>query len=309
MAQIIDDDLIVNGVIRARDGFRPDTNDWEIARNGEHLEVREPEQANKVWVRLNDDQSLHLIGTPNLRVDGNIGVNTTSPRTTLHVVGRMSTGLDFNSAGAITFYPPDGFAWFHIDNGPAGGRPIGRLRISHGGLPGDNEIINVLQNGRVGIGTDDPRASLHVIGSIRASGDVILENADCAEEFDAPEGAEPGTVMSLNDDASVSPSDVAYDKRVAGIVSGAGNYKPALVLDRREGAVGRAPLAMLGKVYCKVDADFSPIAVGDLLTTAERLGHAMRAVDQERAFGATLGKALAPLERGQGLVPVLVALR
>ena len=309
MAQIIDDDLIVNGIIRARDGFRPETNDWEIARSGEHLEIREPEQAGKVWARFNDDQSLHLIGTPNLRVDGTVGVNTTSPRTTLHVVGRISSGLDFNTAGAMTFYPPDGFAWFHIDNGPSGGRPVGRLRISHGNAPGDQEVVSILQNGRVGIGTDDPGAALHVVGSIRASGDVILENADCAEEFDAPDGAEAGTVMSLNDDASVSPCAAPYDPRVAGVVSGAGAYQPALLLDRREGVAGRAPLAMLGKVFCKADAGGAPIRVGDLLTTAERPGHAMRALDRDRAFGATLGKALAPLDRGLGLIPVLVALR
>jgi hypothetical protein len=69
---------------------------------------------------------------------GNVGIGTTQPRTMLHVLDRISTGLDFNSAGAITFFPPDGFAWFHIDNGPSGGRPLGRLRFSYGVNPGDN---------------------------------------------------------------------------------------------------------------------------------------------------------------------------
>lgn len=74
-----DEDVIVNGRLRARDGFRPATDDWEIARNGEYLEIREPEQANKVWARFRDEVCLHLIGTPNLWVDGRIGVGTTSP--------------------------------------------------------------------------------------------------------------------------------------------------------------------------------------------------------------------------------------
>lgn len=98
----------------------------------------------------------------NLTTSGRVGIGIQEPRTPLHVLGRISTGADFTSAGAITFYPPDGFAWFHIDNGPAGGRPIGRLRISHGGNPGDNEIISILQNTNVGIGTINPQAKLHI---------------------------------------------------------------------------------------------------------------------------------------------------
>jgi hypothetical protein len=101
---------------------------------------------------------------------GNVGVGTTSPRTPLHALGRISTGADFASAGAITFFPPDGFAWFHIDNGPAGGRPIGRLRISFGVSPGDHEIISILQNGLVGIGDAQPSARLTVKGLVPAAG-------------------------------------------------------------------------------------------------------------------------------------------
>jgi hypothetical protein len=93
---------------------------------------------------------------------GNVGIGTIQPRTPLHVEGRISTGEDFRSAGAVTFFPPDGFAWFHIDNGPAGGRPLGRLRISHGVSPGAHEIVSVLQNGLVGIGTSSPTARLTV---------------------------------------------------------------------------------------------------------------------------------------------------
>jgi hypothetical protein len=109
---------------------------------------------------------------------GNVGVGTTAPRTQLHVLGRISTGADFTSAGAVTLFPPDGFAWFHLDNGPAGGRPIGRLRISHGNNPGDNEILCVLQNGDMGIGTSAPAARLEV--TTNAAADCIhgINNSD-----------------------------------------------------------------------------------------------------------------------------------
>lgn len=244
-------------------------------------------------------------------VNGELGVNVSDPRTPLHVLGRISTGRDFTSAGAVTFFPPDGFAWFHVDNGPAGGRPTGRLRISHGNQPGDNEIVNILQNGRVGLGLDNPTARLHVNGSIRTTGDIILENADCAEEFDLAEGCrtEPGDVLRLGRDGALAVSTTAYDKRVAGVVSGAGRYRPALVLDRQDESTSRVAVALLGKVCCKVDATESPVEVGDMLTTAETPGHAMRATDRDRAFGAVLGKALAPVTGGRALVPVLVALQ
>jgi hypothetical protein len=35
----------------------------------------------------------------------------------------------------------------------------------------------------------------------------------------------------------------------------------------------------------------------------------MKAADPARAFGAVIGKALAPLDGGRGLIPVLVALQ
>jgi hypothetical protein len=65
----------------------------------------------------------------------------------------------------------------------------------------------------------------------------------------------------------------------------------------------------MGKVYCQVDASYAPVASGDLLTTSPTSGHAMKAVDRGRAFGAVLGKALRPLPGGRGLVPILVTLQ
>lgn len=65
----------------------------------------------------------------------------------------------------------------------------------------------------------------------------------------------------------------------------------------------------MGKVYCLVDAIEEPVRVGDLLTTAEYPGHAMRIVDPLRAVGAILGKALAPLAAGRALIPILVSLQ
>ena len=101
-----------------------------------------------------------------------------------------------------------------------------------------------------------------------------------------------------------------YDKRVAGVISGAGDYKPGIVLDKRQPSSGnRQPVALLGKVFCKVDAQFGAIEVGDLLTSSPTPGHAMKTDDPFKAFGAVIGKALRPLTEGQGLIPILIALQ
>ena len=122
-------------------------------------------------------------------------------------------------------------------------------------------------------------------------------------------GLEPGDVMVIGDDGRLLLSSSAYDRRVAGIISGAGDLRPGIVLDQRATDRLRQPVALVGKVYCKVDTTNGPIRVGDLLTSSNTPGHAMRADDPMRAFGAVIGKALGNLETGQGMVPVLVSLQ
>lgn len=134
-----------------------------------------------------------------------------------------------------------------------------------------------------------------------------------AEQFDvAPQVADdddigPGAVVVLDGEGALAPCKQSYDTCVAGVVSGAGDRVPALVLDRKERVKG-AGIAVVGKVWCRADASSQAIQVGDLLTTSSTPGHAMPAVDREAAFGAVLGKALTPLASGTGLVLVLTGL-
>ena len=145
------------------------------------------------------------------------------------------------------------------------------------------------------------------------TGDINFANADCAEDFDVSgaDKVDPGTVMVLGSEGFLSQSEQAYDKRVAGVISGAGDYKPGIVLDKRQlpGNGNRQPVALMGKVFCKVDAQFGAIEVGDLLTTSPTPGHAMKTSDPLKAFGAVIGKALRPLAEGQELIPILIALQ
>ncbi len=148
-------------------------------------------------------------------------------------------------------------------------------------------------------------------GDVEVTGDIRLLNADCAEDFDIvdAETIEAGTVMVLCDEGALQLSQKAYDKRVAGVISGAGDYKPGLILDKRPTGRPRKPVALMGKVFCKADARYGAIEAGDLLTTSDTPGHAMKAGDPVQAFGAVVGKALRGLPDGQGLIPILVSLQ
>lgn len=176
----------------------------------------------------------------------------------------------------------------------------------HAGVAGAND-----NSAGVGIYGKGGRLAGFFEGDVEVTGDIRLTNADCAEDFNVSELAlvEPGTVMVLGENEVLLPSHQPYDKRVAGVISGAGNYKPGIILDKQESQQRRLPIALLGKVFCKVDTQFGAIEVGDLLTTSSTPGHAMRVNDQRNAFGAVIGKALRPLKEGQGLIPILIALQ
>ncbi len=128
--------------------------------------------------------------------------------------------------------------------------------------------------------------------------------ADIAEYFPVAEDPEPGTVMVIGEDSKLQCSTTAYDTTVAGIVSTA----PGVSLGTNEtGNAGEKLIAVAGRVPCKVDATYAQIMPGDLLTTSDTLGHAMKATDPE--IGTILGKALEPLDSGKGVIEVLVTLQ
>ena len=144
------------------------------------------------------------------------------------------------------------------------------------------------------------------------TGDIEFLNADFAEDFDVCEESidtvKPGAVMILDENGKLAPCHSAYDSKVVGIIAGAGSFKSGIVMDKN-GHKNRLPIAMMGKVYCLADAESSPIQVGDMLTTSQKTGHAMKVSDIGKAFGTVIGKALSGLSQGTGLIPVLVNLQ
>jgi hypothetical protein len=140
----------------------------------------------------------------------------------------------------------------------------------------------------------------------------ITGGGDLVEGFESSEGKlEPGTVVVIDTERAgqLKSSSSAYDRKVAGVISGAGGINHGIQMGQDGVMDGENLVAMTGRVYVKCSAENGAIRPGDLLTTAALVGHAMRAEDVSRSFGAVIGKAMTSLEDGTGLVLVLVNLQ
>ncbi|HVU65149.1 MAG TPA: hypothetical protein VHC70_14300 [Phycisphaerales bacterium] len=140
----------------------------------------------------------------------------------------------------------------------------------------------------------------------------INGGSDLVEGFDSPaKDIEPGTLMVIDPEhpGQLMPSASAYDTRVAGVVSGAGGINPGIHMGQSGTIDGKNPIAMTGRVYVKCTAAGGAIQPGDLLTTSDVAGYAMKASDRSRAPGAVIGKAMSSLDKDTGLVLVLVNLQ
>jgi len=179
---------------------------------------------------------------------------------------------------------------------------------------GDSALTIRELSGNVGIGTTTPDEKLHVRGTVKCDVLKLTGGADIAEPFEVSGSMEmePGMVLTIDPDhpGALKIADRAYDRCVAGIVSGAGDIAPGLIMSRSaDTAPGEHPVALTGRVYCWADASSGTIQTGDLLTTSDTPGHAMKVTDYDQAQGAIIGKAMSSLEQGQGLVLVLVTLQ
>jgi hypothetical protein len=227
---------------------------------------------------------------------GHISIRDENGNDSIVLKGRAGDPANAGRGGAVRLFDANGESTI----GLAAQQSDGTAAVRVGGKKRNGQIILKDDQDREPLTLDAKR------------GDILLHNADCAEDFDIAESEkiEPGSVMVLNHEGKLQQSNKAYDKKVAGVISGAGNLKPGIILGKnRMTDNSTLPLALMGKVYCKVDAQFIAVRVGDLLTTSSTRGHAMKATDAFKSFGAVIGKALGPLGSGQGLIPILVALQ
>lgn len=151
------------------------------------------------------------------------------------------------------------------------------------------------------------------LSDVTVAGDIFLQNRDLAERFRLAPSAdcESGTVMVIGSEGGLEPCRRAYDNRVVGVVAGAGTLRPAITLggELLDTGDNTTVISMVGTASCRVDAAYGAIEAGDMLTTSDTEGYAMKAVDPVRGREAILGKALTAMAEGQGLVAMLIALQ
>jgi len=172
------------------------------------------------------------------------------------------------------------------------------------------------ETGYVGIGVSNPSRRLTVKGNIAVydGSELVVEigsGLDYAEGFNISDlhHVEPGTVLCIDPEnpGKLMISTKAYDSKVAGIVAGANGLGSGVKL-----GVGTfdCSVALAGRVYCNVDATKEKIKPGDMLTTSDNPGYAMKAKDIGKASGAIIGKAMQGMEKGKkGQILILVTLQ
>jgi len=266
---------------------------------------------------------------------GHVGIGTSTPASKLtiqtgflrfgigqlgfeHTDGnvRLATYLDDTAAylGTLSQHALS----FYVHNNAQPSLTInGDGSISMASGPGYVFVGTPTTLGNVGIGTTTPSRTLEVYGDLLARDGSfrVLEirgGADLAEPFAMSHGdVEPGTVVVIDDDhpGRLRRSTEAYDKKVAGIISGANGIRPGISMIQENKLDAGENVALSGRVYVQADASLGPIKPGDLLTTSNTPGHAMKVTEPARAQGAILGKAMSGLKDGKGLVLVLVTLQ
>jgi hypothetical protein len=218
-------------------------------------------------------------------LNDNIGNNTT-----------VLISAQSNSGGLINLYDADGGAGISMSGGSTAGSVLRMYNAAgantitlDGDLSGDGRVIT---------------QELQITGGSDLSEQFTI-NGDSA----APA---PGMVVCIDPDnvGHLLVSDKAYDRTVAGVMSGAGGVKPGMLMGQKGSpADGDHPVALTGRVFVWCDAAPGAISPGDLLTTSDTPGHAMAVKDHARAQGAILGKAMGSLASGKGLVLTLVTLQ
>jgi len=203
--------------------------------------------------------------------------------------------------GSMNFYNANYNRTIEIDPSESGDSDAGQITLYN--ASGGTETIKIDGN-YAGSG----------YGRVTTNELQITGGSDLSEFFSLTSSKEiaKGMVVSIdeNNPGNLKISELKYDKKVAGVVSGANNIRPGLIMSQNGTiADGEYLIALSGRVYCYVDATKNAIEVGDMLTTSDTPGYAMKVDNFDKARGSIIGKAMTSLKSGKGLVLVLVTLQ
>jgi hypothetical protein len=155
------------------------------------------------------------------------------------------------------------------------------------------------------------RLTIDSAGTVTVTAVTITGGSDVAEPFPIADKIDKGSVVVIDADhpGRLKRSAKAYDRKVAGIVSGANGINPGIALHQEGALDGGENVALSGRVYVQAESSSGFIEPGDLLTTSDIPGCAMKATDAVRRQGSILGKAMSSLRDSRGTVLVLVTLQ
>ncbi|HMV49834.1 MAG TPA: hypothetical protein PLD20_07360 [Blastocatellia bacterium] len=292
---------------------------------------------------VGDKMIFQNAGQPVLTVDlatRKVGIGTDSPAPPLQIRNLTAVSEGLTGAGAWANFGSNAYfdgAWRRIDtskagvnlhiNADGGGQEFRFLRIEADGSNLRNIAVigtdgSFIEGGfRAGIsgqlvklgfpspnnryGRDgvrgEPNLWLDATNTVFIKqGFQAVSGFDIAERFKPSGQMEAGDVVVFDErQEKVALCNREADKRAVGIVSS----EPAFILGSNAEEV---PIALCGRVECKVNADIAPISIGDLLTTSPTPGYAQKVLDHGTAAGAIIGKALGSLSSGKEKILVFV---
>ena len=248
--------------------------------------------------------------------DGEVGIGVIDPLAGLHVRGKSLLVDNASGFGDVTLTANTSSVGglIELDNN-TGIRTVALRSGDGAGISGELIFYN-------NTGTT---STLELDGDFSATGRsrIIVDElqikggADFAEYFDVAPSAEikplAGMLVSIDETnpGKLVVSHAAYDKKIAGVISGANGIRPGMMMGHK-GTVadGEHPVAITGRVYVMAEALNKAIEPGDLLTTSAIAGHAMKATNHKKAQGAVIGKAMSKLAVGtKGMVLVLLGIQ
>ncbi len=167
------------------------------------------------------------------------------------------------------------------------------------GNSGTGDLLKLFAGGNL-------RFKVNNAGEVSADGSFHSGGADFAEMVPVREsGLEPGDVVALAADGRLVKTTLEAQGSVVGVVSTKPGYQSDLFPNVPEDQ--KVPLAVVGIVPVKVTASGGSILPGDMLTPSAIPGTAMRA--HHPRLGTIIGKAMQPLESGEGVILALISAR
>jgi len=226
---------------------------------------------------------------------------------------------------------PDGYGGYFVNEATFGGHGVYAQSMGPGGagsalwaqanhengiaMWGHNSSTDstlVLSNSGTGdlikafISGGELRFRVDNAGNVYGDGNYSSPASDFAEMLPAVGGLEAGDVLAVDPDGKLIRSTAAYQPTVVGVYSTAPGFVGGSGDD--VDLTDKIPLAVVGVVPVKASAENGPIQPGDLLVASATPGHAMKA-SPNPPIGTVIGKALEGLDKGTGVIRILVMLQ